>query len=808
MTRITLDGRTIDAAPGASILEASISAGLYIPSLCWHPDLTAAPAPGAMTTVWQGAGERCYPAGAQFHGCDLCVVEIEGRPDLCHSCWVKAEPGMVVQTDTPRLREHRRAAFARILGPHPHACLSCRQRHGCSREPCSLNVPPGERCCSKLGQCTIEALYDHLEFASPLPSFVRDEKRAFRTPLFDFDWNLCVGCLRCVRVCDGVRKVGALGFTGAEGVLSVGFRARSPEESGCRFCGSCAEVCPTGAILDRSRTGADRERRLTACRSACPVGFDVPAFVRAVGQDRPEVAARIIRDSAPFGETLGHICHAPCRENCRRAQIDDAVSVCAIKRFACEESAPDRSRPALSTGKRIAVVGAGPAGLTAAWWLARKGHRVGVYEAKPEPGGMLRWGIPAFRLPVSVVRREIAKIEPLGVEIWTSTPVEDVTLLRLRYDAVLVATGLPRSRRLGIPGEGSDRVLYGLEFLDAARSSERPLPAPGAVLVIGGGNVALDAALTASRLGASSVTLACLEREGEMPAFEWELKRAREEGVQIRNGWGPVGFVEEGGGVNAEFQRCVSVFDEARRFSPRFDPSDRLTVHADTVIVAIGQQRDPSFRPGTDPARGIFITGDAAGGRCSVADAVGSAKEAAATIDRYLGGDGQSMEDMLLPVREGLGTLGRLDGFATWREVPLHTGGERGLASVEPGYLAEEARREASRCLQCDLRLDLRAAPMPPRREPLSLLTEENVAALPEREGVLQLFAEDRHLLQIVGTADLRAEAGKHLTGGRVCYFVFEIDPYYTKRESELLQAYTQRHGKMPEGVESLDDLY
>lgn len=782
---VTIDGVRVEVPAGGTVLAAAQQAGVYIPTLCWHPDLTNGPASAAR--VRQGEVDCQGAPGQPFLGCDLCVVELAGRDEPVHACWVTTEEEAVVTTDSPRLRERRRAAFARVMAEHPRSCLSCRQKAGCAREPCSLNVPVNERCCTKLGRCAIEKLYDWLEFSAPLPPYVRDRRRVSRTAFLAYDWNLCVDCNRCVRVCSGTRQVGALGFVLDQGRARAGF----VDEAACRYCGACAEVCPTGAILDR-------EPHEIPCHEACPAGLDVPAYVRAVAQGRPEIAARIVRNALPFGRVLGRICHAPCQAACHRALLTDPIAICAIKRFACDRTPPDLPARAPATGHQVAVIGAGPAGLAAAWFLARKGHAVTVFEAQAEAGGMLRWGIPEFRLDADVVRSEVEEIAALGVEIRTGTRVDDPAALRAGHAAVLVAAvlvaaGLPRSRRLGV--EGID--LYGVEFLRAARSGTPDRPGARTV-VIGGGNVAVDCALTARRLGATEVTLVCLEAEGRMPAFPWELEHARAEGIEVRNGWGPVAVRAGAGGKVLTCRRCLSVFDAQGRFAPTFADALRIELAADTVIAAIGQQAEDRFRPRRDPTAGVYLAGDGAGGPFSVVGAIASGKAAAAEIDRQLGGTGE-LPALDLPAPSP--AIGRIDGFAGLRAV-VPAAGEAG------GFTADEAMREAMRCLQCDLRFTLRAAPQPPEREPRLALTEAVVATVPAEEGVLEVYAADGQVLAILGVVNLRAEAEKLITHDKARAFRYELDPYYTKRESEHLQAHLQRHGAMPPGLEDMDDLF
>ncbi len=782
---ITLDGRRVEARTGASVLEAAAEAGVAIPSLCWHPDLPGVPGPSE--AVHEGAALRRGDPGGRFGGCGLCVVEIAGRPGPVPACGTRAEEGLEVVTESPALRERRRVALARLLEGHPHACLTCRQKSGCPREPCSMNVPREERCCGKLGRCAIERLHDRLGFSSPLPPFVRDGRLEQRSALFAYDWNLCVGCLRCVAACAGLRRVGALGYVVEEGRPRPGFLSGTPEESGCRFCGACAEVCPTGAILDRDSPGAEREKRLVPCRAACPAGLDVPRYVRALAEDRPGDAARTVRRATPFGRVLGRVCHAPCQTACRRAALTEPVSVCALKRTACDSSPPDPPRRAAPTGRRVAVVGGGPAGLAAASFLAQKGHAVTVFEERPEAGGMPRWAIPASRLPAEVVAAEVAEVAALGVEVRTGARVADVAALRREHDALLVATGLPLGKRLPVPG--AERAWNGLDFLRAARS-DRPPSLRGRVLVIGGGNVAVDCALVARERGAAAVTAVCLESEREMPAFPREVARAREVGVRIRNSWGPARIEPRDGALACVFVRCVSVFDAAGRFAPTLDDSVRTEEVAEDVIAAIGQQADDALRPRADPTAGVLVAGDAGGGPFSVVHAIASGLAAASRLDVHLGGDGTAPDGAPGDGAERAGAaLGSFPGFASLRAVAP-------AAGEDGGFSREEAVREASRCLQCDLRLALRAA------------TPEGAAGVPEAEGVLRLYGADHALLHVAGTPNLRAELARVLPDATVRFFAYDLDPYYTKRESELLQAYVQANGRMPPGLSDLEDLY
>ncbi|MFQ5826081.1 MAG: 2Fe-2S iron-sulfur cluster-binding protein, partial [Dehalococcoidia bacterium] len=250
---LAIDGLEVRARAGATVLETAQSAGIYIPRLCFHPDLPPSRETKALDSIYRG---RELIKGTDpdkgFEGCGLCVVEIEGREDLPTACTTPVAQDMVVHTNTPQVLELRRNNLVPILATHPHACLTCAQREGCSREPCSLKVAVTDRCCPKFGRCELQKIAEYIGIKQDVPRYVfRDLPIAKDEPFFDRDYNLCIGCLRCVRVCQEVRGVGALGFVYRGDEVIVGTTGPSLKESQCRFCGACAEVCPTGALMDR-----------------------------------------------------------------------------------------------------------------------------------------------------------------------------------------------------------------------------------------------------------------------------------------------------------------------------------------------------------------------------------------------------------------------------------------------------------------------------------------------------------------------------------------------------------------------------
>ena len=389
-----------------------------------------------------------------------------------------------------------------------------------------------------------------------------------------------------------------------------------------------------------------------------------------------------------------------------------------------------------------------------------------------------------------------------------------VAELMEQHDAVLLAMGAQRARRIELQGSDLPGTHWGVEFLREAAAGRGPALS-GRTLVVGGGSVAVDCAMTALRLGASEAVLCTLESREELPAHPADLRAALEEGVSVMPSWGPGRVLERDGRVaGLELMRCHSVFDAAGAFAPQLDASIRETVEGDTVVLAIGQEVDREVLSGLDDGafetgvKGLFGCGDALSTTTTVIDAIRSGREAALTIDRHLGGAGAAPP---APVSgRGDPRLEKVEGFAarTRAESP-RPGPEDSLASwteVTAGLSRVAAMTEAARCLQCDLRLDLAQAPTPPRR--LTELTAERVASIPEAAGVYRLYDVNRKLFAITGALDLHEALEQKLDSEAAAFCDYELNEMYTARESELLQRYLAEHGELPPGEDDLDDLF
>ena len=509
------------------------------------------------------------------------------------------------------------------------------------------------------------------------------------------------------------------------------------------------------------------------CMQACPVHTQAGRYVSLIAEGRYEEAYRYARVPNPFASICGRVCGHPCEPACRRGQFDAPISIRALKRFVTERHGPESrnpidvfpERPGTFRSEKVAIIGSGPAGMSAAHDLTLLGYPVTVFEAAPMPGGMMHLGIPEYRLPRDVLQAQIREILDLGPELRLNMRLgRDFSLEDLRrqgYKAVLLAFGLHRSRDLNLPGHDLDGVVKGIDFLLNVNLGYR-FSIGKQVVVIGGGNVAIDVArsamreqqklaadkeptglpneLTSSemdvamkefmdvsrqalRMGAREVHLVCLESRKEMPASEEEIEEGLVEGIKIHPSLGPKQFVGKNGKVTGlEVIRCTSVFDAERRFSPTFAPGTETIIPCDTVILAIGQASDLSFVKPTDglettrqgtlkinpatlmtTAPGIFAAGDIAFGPRLIINAVADGKKAAEEIDKFIRGPEWKPKPKYaqITVLDHHKMAEQYDEYSRLAVPVIPLERRTGIAEVETGFTEEQARREASRCLQC-----------------------------------------------------------------------------------------------------------
>jgi len=853
MIRCNINNVDVEIPEETSILEAARSADIYIPTLCSHPDLPPFHSLELSHTVFQGENKFTNETDASINsisGCGLCIVKVEGEDKFIPSCKTVVQDGMIISTDTEQIRKQRQKKLIPILANHPHSCLTCSQREGCIplTVVCPGNVLSEERCCELLGNCEFEKVVDYIGIAPETARYQYANRPKINSdPLFNRDFNLCIACGRCVRVCQHVKGVYALGGVINNDKLIIG-TVNGPmlNEAECKFCGSCVEVCPTGALQDKAKPRLKEFSELVPCRTACPGEVNIPLYLRLVSKGKIQEAAEVIASRLTFPSVLGKICFHPCEVECRRNEFSEflkekiePVNIRMIKDFALSNSTlPPLEKPKEKTEKKITVIGSGPAGLTAAYFLAMKGHSVKVYEKEEKPGGMLRYGIPRYRLPIDILENDISRIIESGVEIETNISVgKDETIESIKkdgVDAVFISAGLSKSKLISAAGAELDQVRYGVEFLNKVAKNELASDCfdSKSVIIIGGGNVATDAARTAIRLKAKKVTIVCLEQKNEMPAYDTEIKEAEEEGIEILNSWGISSIIklnDDRNLVEVNLKKCTGVFNESGNFAPTYDESATQMISGDEVIICIGQEADTGFLNDEikqsvssngiikvdhhtleTNVKGIFAGGDIVSGPSSVIDAVGHGRKAARSIDKFLGGDGNiDFEKNIYSDNEMF--IGREDGFSiSKREKVSYINADKRKFNFNPfelTYKEDSAIKEGSRCLRCDLRLNFRHNPFPP--EKYMKFDANVIESVPSKEGVIQFLNEKKEVYNIKGTDNMKETLLEKLNNNEnAFYFIYEADPMFTKRESELLQKYLQNHGKMPDSGNDLDDLF
>jgi len=678
-----LDGVTVTAKEGQSVLSAALDAGIYIPHLCHHPDL---PDIGA---------------------CGLCLVECGGK--IVSSCTLIARNGMDIRSKGEEIERRRELAMKLLLAAHPEDCSTC----------------------PKYGKCELQTLMQYLG-VSPEGLNRRLKPIAYndKNPLIVHDMMRCVLCGRCVRACHKVRGVGAIDYAKKDGESYISPINQLLMDSDCRFCGACVEVCPTGSLMDKKEP--NNPNGFTApCKNTCPAGTNVPEYVRLVKEGRYEEASCLIHERLPIPRSLGHICSHPCETACRHSCLNEPISIRNIKLAAVERDpnkvwkAKRKQLP--DTGKRVAVVGAGPSGLSAAYYLRKQGHSVTVFEGLPEAGGMLRYGIPAYRMPRDIVADEVRDMLETGFEIKYNTKISDYNQLSKDYDAVVIAIGNQQGARLPIKGNDKPMVYVNIDFLRQS-AMEAPPKMGESVLVLGGGNVAFDCARSAARMG-KKVQMACLESEEKLPGDREELECAWEEGIEVHFAKSFLEITGEGDEITGVKTIDVAsmYFDENRRLVLDTVPGSEKVIPCDTVIFATGQRTELTPDMGLTLGRGnsvvvdetgrssipnVFAAGDVTYGTQSVVKAVASGRSVAESVDKFLGGDGDTSEKMI-ELDTAKAYIGKIPGFAAQHRVKngILPAEERikGFMRAECSFTCEEAAKEAGRCLQCQLREQFQA---------------------------------------------------------------------------------------------------
>lgn len=473
------------------------------------------------------------------------------------------------------------------------------------------------------------------------------------------------------------------------------------------------------------RAAVCKELVKSPCQNTCPARIDVPHYIRLIADGKYDEALAVVREKVPFPAVLGYVCLHFCEAKCRRGQLDEPLAIRVLKRFAAEHDTglwKQNSKLAPPTGKKVAIVGSGPAGLTAAYYLAKLGHEVTVFEALPVVGGMMRVGIPEYRLPREALDREIEEIKAVGVEIKTDSKVESLDeLSKQGYDAIFVSIGAHRGINLGMEGETNAGVVDGVDFLREINLG-RKVGIGDRVVVVGGGNVAIDASRTALRLGAREVTIAYRRTRAEMPASAEEIDEALREGVKILHLAVPNRVTRVNSKLKVEFMRMeLGKVDESGRRRPVPVKGSEFIGEYDMMIKAIGERAEVpdrymlsvgrGGRMEVDPdtlatsREGVYAGGDVVTGPASVIEAIAGGRQAAISIDRYLGGNGDIDEQLAPPEEVTPFDIEEIEGEKYRPPVNMSSLDERlkGFAQVELGFDEAKAIEEATRCLRCDL---------------------------------------------------------------------------------------------------------
>lgn len=540
----------------------------------------------------------------------------------------------------------------------------------------------------------------------------------------------------------------------------------------CVACGRCVEYCPAGAVKlgqklctkdgpieypkhelpDTVKWGPEKwdedyrdnnrincyDTGTAPCKTACPAHIAVQGYLKKAAQGKYREALALIKKENPFPAVCGHICNRRCEDACTRGTIDQAVAIDEVKKFIAKQdlTAENRYIPPIippTTGRlfeeKIAIIGGGPAGLSCAFYLAEKGYKPTVFEKNEKPGGMLVYGIPSFKLEKDVVEAEIDVMRQMGVEIKCGVEVgKDITLKELRkqgYKAFYIAIGCQGGRKANIEGEDAEGVMTAVDFLRTVGDNQN-YPVEGRTVVVGGGNVAIDVARTASRCGASEVSMFCLESREIMPASEEEITEAQEEGITLNCGWGPKEILTENGKVKGiVFKKCLSVFDENKRFAPKFDEAVTMTVPCERVFLSIGQSivwgnllegskvelgrgngavADKVTYQTAEPD--IFVGGDVYTGPKFAIDAIAAGKEGAISIHRFVQPHSSltigrnrrqfiELDKSNIQIEEYDNSSRQIPGVR--KDIDAH----KSFRDAKEAFTEEQVKKETARCLGC-----------------------------------------------------------------------------------------------------------
>ena len=474
------------------------------------------------------------------------------------------------------------------------------------------------------------------------------------------------------------------------------------------------------------------------CKTACPAHIGIQGYLQLAKEGRYEDALALIKKDNPLPAVCGHVCNRRCEDACTRGTIDEAVAIDEVKRFIAERDLnaetrfiPKKTIPSLKGGfeEKIAIIGAGPAGLSCAYFLALTGYKPTIFEKNAEPGGMLRYGIPSYKLEKDLLAAEIDVIRQLGVEIRCGVEVgKDVTIEDLReqgYKGFYAAIGCQRGRKPGISGENAEGAYAAVDFLREAGAKES-FALEGDVVVVGGGNVAIDAARISSRCTDAKISMFCLETREKMPASDEEIEEALEEGIELNCGWGPKEVLEENGHVSGVvFKKCTRVFDAQGRFSPEYDENDTVTIPCRHVIFSVGQAIDwghmldnlhVELRPNggalankltyqtSEPD--IFVGGDVYTGPKFAIDAIAAGREGAISLHRYVHEHctltiGRNRRDFIELDKENI----KVETYdSSSRQIPPKADVKeqaKTFRDLSQSLTEEQVKKETSRCLSC-----------------------------------------------------------------------------------------------------------